>query len=66
MSVSINTDDLGVFSTSLENEYALLACALEGKKDENGSSVYSKDMVYEWIDNVRRMGNDQSFLKPRI
>lgn len=64
LSVSVNTDDLGVFSTSLENEYALLACALERKKDENGSSVYSKDMVYEWIDNVRKMGNDQSFLRP--
>lgn len=29
LSVSINTDDKGIFSASLENEYALMACALE-------------------------------------
>lgn len=60
--VSINTDDQGVFSTSLENEYALLASALEQAVDEKGNFLYNKSMIYEWIDSVRKMGNEQSFL----
>lgn len=59
--VSVNTDDKGVFSTSLENEYALLASALEQMTDDEGNYIYNKSMVYEWIDAVRRMGNEQSF-----
>lgn len=62
LSVSINTDDKGVFSTSLENEYALLASALEQEVDKDGNYIYNKAMVYEWIDAVRKMGNEQSFL----
>lgn len=61
ISVSINTDDQGVFSTSLENEYSLMACALEKLVDDEGNSVYNRNMVYEWLDNVRVMGNEQSF-----
>ncbi|MCD8016107.1 MAG: hypothetical protein LUG99_23725, partial [Lachnospiraceae bacterium] len=61
LSVSVNTDDQGVFSTSLENEYALLAVALENVKDADGKPAYAKSMVYDWIDAVRQMGNDQSF-----
>ena len=61
INVSINTDDKGVFHTSLENEYALLACALEKVKDEKGQPVYNKQMIYQWIDNIRMMGNMQSF-----
>lgn len=60
--VSINTDDKGVFHTSLENEYALMACAMEKVKDKQGNSVYNRQMVYQWIDNIRRMGLQQSFL----
>lgn len=62
LSVSINTDDKGVFSTSLENEYALLASALEQEVDKDGNFIYNKAMIYEWIDAVRKMGNEQSFL----
>lgn len=60
--VSINTDDQGVFGTSLENEYALLALALEKEKDENGNSKYNPTMIYEWLDKIRQMGLEQSFL----
>lgn len=59
--VSINTDDLGVFTTTLYNEYTLMAYALENKTDREGCNVYKKDMVYDWIDRVREMGNAQSF-----
>ncbi len=59
--VSINTDDQGVFDTSLENEYAIIASALEKKKDENGKSIYSPEHVYQYIENIRKMGFEQSF-----
>ncbi len=60
--VSINTDDQGVFGTYLENEYALMALALEKEKDEQGNPKYTKTQIYEWIDKVREMGNEQSFI----
>lgn len=59
--VSINTDDKGVFNTSLENEYALMASALENERDEKGRPKYNKQAVYQWIDNIRIMGNQQVF-----
>lgn len=62
LSVSVNTDDLGVFSTSLENEYGFLACAMEYEKDKEGRSLYDRADIYAWIDEVRRMGLDQSFM----
>ncbi len=61
LSVSVNTDDQGVFDTLLENEYALLARAIEKCKDDNGEKKYKPSMVYDWIDHVRKMGLGQVF-----
>lgn len=61
VNISINTDDKGIFHTSLENEYALMACAMEKVKDEKGAPIYDRQMIYHWIDNIREMGNLQSF-----
>ena len=61
LQVSINTDDQGVFSTYIENEYAYLALALEKCRDAKGNPVYNRTMVLQWLDNIRRMGIDQSF-----
>lgn len=60
--VSINTDDKGVFRTSLENEYALMACAMEKIRDKQGNPVYDRQMIYQWLDNIRKMGLQQSFM----
>ena len=62
MNVSINTDDKGVFATRLENEYALLACALEKEKTLDGNKKYKKEFIYEWLDNIREMGLQQTFM----
>lgn len=59
--VSINTDDQGVFDTSLENEYALMAYALEYAKDSDGNYLYTASEVYKWIDSIRKMGLQQVF-----
>ena len=62
LSVSINTDDLGIFDTSLENEYALMALALEKAKTDDGLPKYDREDIYEWLDYVRIMGLEQRFL----
>ena len=59
--MSINTDDQGIFNTSLENEYALIARSLELLTDEDGRPLYNKDDIYDWLDKIRDMGNEQSF-----
>ena len=59
--VSINTDDQGVFDTSLTNEYAIICSALDKKKDKNGNKVYSPEHIYQYIENIRKMGIHQSF-----
>lgn len=61
LNVSINTDDQGVFSTSLPNEYSLMAYALEHWCDDRGQQVYSREMVLEWLENIKRMGDRQTF-----
>lgn len=61
MYVSINTDDRGVFHTSLESEYALMAASVEALVDENGEKRYSSQEVYEWLNRIRMMGNHQVF-----
>lgn len=59
--VSINTDDSGLFFTSLENEFAVMARALELRRDEQGKVCYYKWEIYDWLDAVRKNGNNQSF-----
>jgi hypothetical protein len=61
--ISINTDDAGVFETSLENEYALLARALEQMAGENGKLRFSPSDIYKWLDQIREMGLRLSWKK---
>ena len=61
ISVSINTDDQGVFDTSLENEYAVLASALERIERPDGGKKYPSSLVYNWLNQIRQMGIGQSF-----
>lgn len=61
ISVSINTDDQGVFGTYLENEYGLMALSLEKSLDIEGEKIYSPSMIYDWLNRIREMGLEQSF-----
>lgn len=63
VSVSVNTDDRGIFDISIEDEYALLALALEKEKDLEGKKRYVPKEVYEWLNNVRKQGFEQQFRK---
>jgi hypothetical protein len=59
--VSINTDDSGVFYTDLETEYALVAKAVEQIVDDSNRPRFKKADIYTWLDNIRVMGNEQTF-----
>ena len=62
VSVSINTDDKGVFSTSIEREYALVAHSLIRKFRLEEEEMKASD-VYEWLDNIRLHSLSQRFDK---
>ena len=59
IAVSINTDDQGVFATSLEREYSLMALALEN--NELGGYKNSPRTVVEWLNRIREMSVEQRF-----
>ena len=63
LQASVNTDDQGVFDTSLENEYALLYGCLQLKKDEDGLPIIDSTAILEYLDRVRKMGNRCVFPK---
>lgn len=56
---SVNTDDLGVFDTSLENEYALLLCAIRRMRHIDGN--YNDDVIYDYLDYIRECGIQMAF-----
>lgn len=64
--VTVNTDDLGIFATSLPNEFSLLALALLKKKDDMGNHVYSSQEVYDWIKRVVENGHKYHFKSDRV
>lgn len=61
LTVSINTDDLGVFDTSQEFEYALLYYALNSITDDQGKSRYGKTEILRYLENLRKMGHSVVF-----
>ena len=59
---SINTDDLGIFDTSLENEYALMASALHNHNSHClPEDRISPQQIYAWLDHIRQNGCEQNF-----
>ena len=60
ISSSINTDDKGVFSTSIEREYALMSAALIRRF---GDSKKAEKKVLSWIDDIREHSIEQKFIK---
>lgn len=63
MHVCINTDDLGIFDTSLEFEYALLAQALHERGNENDSPI-ADIAVQQYLRDIQSMGRQAVFPKP--
>ena len=61
LNASINTDDLGIFDTSLENEYAILVSALEKYNDYSSDKRIPRDCIFAWLDVIRENGIKQAF-----
>jgi adenosine deaminase len=61
LSVSVNTDNAGVFATSLENEYALVVNALERVTNEDGSQKYSFERFSAYVRELIKMSNRQAY-----
>jgi len=59
LQASINTDDLGVFDTSLENEYAVMLHAICSSRHESGN--YNDIAVYEYLEHLRLNGIRMAF-----
>ncbi len=64
LTVSINTDDIGVFDTSLANEYALLLSAVLRMRHREGN--YNDDAVYEYLDYIREFGIQMAFQEKQV
>ena len=56
LDVCVNTDDLGVFDTSLEFEYALLFDALCQEKRPDGTIKYTQEQILDYLEKLRCMG----------
>ena len=61
ISVSLNTDDQGVFDTSLENEYAILVDCMSKMKDSDNNRLYSDETIYDYAEYLRQLGHMQTF-----
>lgn len=64
--VTINTDDLGIFYTSLPREYELLSLALLKEKDKEGNPIYHPQEVYNWIEQIVRNAHIYKFQEKQV
>lgn len=58
---SINTDDRGVFHTSIYEEYSLIALALEKSVDDNNKRKYNEPTVLRYIEEIRENAHQMAF-----
>jgi adenosine deaminase len=63
LNTSVNTDDQGVFFTSLVKEYTLLAGALQQEVNSNGFRRYSDDKILNWIKHLINNSKEQCFMQ---
>ena len=66
INVSINTDDRGVFATSIHNEYSLVAAAMSKIIGEDGKRIYTDEEIYNYLSQIMQNGNNQRFGEPKM
>lgn len=66
INVSINTDDRGVFATSLRNEFSLMAIAMMKMKDANNVFLYTNETILEYIKKIIKNAEVQMFDVPKM
>lgn len=58
---SINTDDRGVFHTSVYEEYSLLALALDKSVDKDKKRKYNEPTILRYINEIRENSQQMAF-----
>lgn len=61
LNASVNTDDRGVFETTLYNELSLMALALIKPTGNTSQYPYGKQQIMAYIDHLRQAGEKQRF-----
>jgi hypothetical protein len=62
VNTSVNTDDRGIFSTSIAREFSLLSLALRKMKHQKtGERLFSDHQILEYIEGIRKNGESQCF-----
>lgn len=59
--VTINTDDKGVFATSLRNEYSLIAVALWKACHNNGERIWKDSEITDYLKRIAEYSNVSRF-----
>lgn len=59
--ISVNTDDKGIFATSLHREFSLLALALLKQRHKGEVYKWDKHMVYQYVGHLACAGQKQRF-----
>ena len=59
--ISINTDDKGLFGTSLRNEYSLIALALRKTRNDKGELKWSDAQIENYLRKIAHYGNISRF-----
>lgn len=59
--VTVNTDDLGIFCTSLDNEYNLIAAAMYKQKTPAGEARFTSDEILSRIKKLIENGWNYAF-----
>lgn len=61
LQVSINTDDKGIFATSLLNEFSLMACALSKKNGWLWRQKLGEKMIFRYLNEASTRGFSMKF-----
>lgn len=61
LNASVNTDDRGVFATTLYNEFSLLALGMMKQKNDKDESLYGTRQLMDYIEHLRQAGELQRF-----
>lgn len=59
--VSVNTDDKGLFATSLQREFALLALALKKQRIRGNVQRWSDQEIYDYVKHLAEAGSINRF-----
>lgn len=61
LKVSINTDDKGIFATSLPNEFSLMALAIMKMKKKDGGKMYNPETMIKFVSEIIESNEKQRF-----